>query len=129
MICKYGGRMRDARSTNSHHQTPLQGVCSHLTAFLLACCALCCCCCCCCPSLQSYDYQRLFDSMVKPAFIFDGRNVLDHEALRSIGFIVYALGKPLGEWVWLNPAVCISLQTSHMHKPADVTCYTVWLDL
>jgi UDPglucose 6-dehydrogenase len=36
--------------------------------------------------------------MVKPAFIFDGRNVLDHEALRSIGFIVYALGKPLGKW-------------------------------
>lgn len=33
--------------------------------------------------------------MVKPAFIFDGRNILDHEALREIGFIVYALGRPL----------------------------------
>ncbi|KAF6264477.1 UDP-glucose dehydrogenase [Scenedesmus sp. NREL 46B-D3] len=44
---------------------------------------------------KSCDYQRLYDSMVKPAFIFDGRNVLDHDALRSMGFIVYALGKPL----------------------------------
>lgn len=47
--------------------------------------------------LQAYDYQRLYDSMVKPAFVFDGRNVLDHDALRKIGFIVYALGQPLGE--------------------------------
>ena len=44
---------------------------------------------------KGYDYQRLYDSMVKPAFIFDGRNVLDHEALRKVGFIVYALGHPL----------------------------------
>jgi hypothetical protein len=56
------------------------------------------------PLLQGYDYQRLYDSMVKPAFIFDGRNVLDRDALRSIGFIVYALGKPLGEW---QGATCI----------------------
>lgn len=32
---------------------------------------------------------------MKPAFIFDGRNVLDHARLREIGFVVYALGKPL----------------------------------
>eukprot|EP00877_Chromochloris_zofingiensis_P011537 jgi/Chrzof1/6637/Cz19g03180.t1 len=44
---------------------------------------------------KTYDYQRLYESMMKPAFIFDGRNILDHEALRKIGFIVYALGKPL----------------------------------
>jgi UDPglucose 6-dehydrogenase len=34
-------------------------------------------------------------SMTKPAFIFDGRNILDHAALREMGFVVYALGKPL----------------------------------
>ena len=34
-------------------------------------------------------------TQVKPAFVFDGRNILDHEKLRDIGFIVYALGKPL----------------------------------
>lgn len=44
---------------------------------------------------KQYDYQKIYDSMVKPAFIFDGRNVLDHAKLRAIGFVVYALGKPL----------------------------------
>lgn len=33
--------------------------------------------------------------MSKPAFIFDGRNILDHDKLRQIGFIVYAVGKPI----------------------------------
>jgi UDPglucose 6-dehydrogenase len=32
--------------------------------------------------------------MVKPAFIFDGRNILDHQALYAMGFNVYAVGKP-----------------------------------
>ena len=32
--------------------------------------------------------------MSKPAFIFDGRNILDHEALRKIGFEVHAIGHP-----------------------------------
>lgn len=41
------------------------------------------------------DFVRLYDSMVKPAFIFDGRNILDHAVLRDQGFVVYALGKPL----------------------------------
>uniref|UniRef100_A0A7S0UYA1 UDP-glucose 6-dehydrogenase n=1 Tax=Polytomella parva TaxID=51329 RepID=A0A7S0UYA1_9CHLO len=44
---------------------------------------------------KTYDYQKLFEKMTKPAFIFDGRNILDHAKLRKIGFIVYALGKPL----------------------------------
>jgi UDPglucose 6-dehydrogenase len=39
------------------------------------------------------DYQRIYDSMVYPAFIFDGRNLLDHEALFEMGFNVYAIGK------------------------------------
>ena len=33
--------------------------------------------------------------MMHPAFVFDGRNLLDHDALRDIGFVVYGLGKPL----------------------------------
>jgi len=33
--------------------------------------------------------------MNKPAFIFDGRLILDHEKLKSIGFIVEAIGKKL----------------------------------
>jgi UDPglucose 6-dehydrogenase len=31
---------------------------------------------------------------VKPAFIFDGRNILDHQNLFNLGFNVYAIGKP-----------------------------------
>eukprot|EP00462_Mataza_sp_D1_P009872 CAMPEP_0175156272 /NCGR_PEP_ID=MMETSP0087-20121206/21495_1 /TAXON_ID=136419 /ORGANISM="Unknown Unknown, Strain D1" /LENGTH=454 /DNA_ID=CAMNT_0016443633 /DNA_START=104 /DNA_END=1468 /DNA_ORIENTATION=- len=44
----------------------------------------------------SYDYQKMYDSMMKPAFVFDGRNVLDHQALQKIGFEVYSIGKPYG---------------------------------
>ncbi len=44
---------------------------------------------------KAYDYQKVYDSMSKPAFIFDGRNILDHEKLRQIGFVVFAIGKPL----------------------------------
>mmetsp|Transcript_15854 Transcript_15854/g.24693 ORF Transcript_15854/g.24693 Transcript_15854/m.24693 type:complete len:475 (-) Transcript_15854:95-1519(-) len=43
---------------------------------------------------KSYDFQRIYESMAKPAFVFDGRNILDHEKLREIGFEVYAIGKP-----------------------------------
>jgi len=31
--------------------------------------------------------------MIKPAFIFDGRNILDHERLVRLGFYVYAVGQ------------------------------------
>jgi UDPglucose 6-dehydrogenase len=33
--------------------------------------------------------------MVKPAWIFDGRGLLDHEMLRRIGFKVFSIGKPI----------------------------------
>jgi UDPglucose 6-dehydrogenase len=39
------------------------------------------------------DYKRIYDSMAKPAFIFDGRNILDHKRLHEIGFNVYPIGK------------------------------------
>ncbi len=42
---------------------------------------------------KELDYQRVYDSMAKPAFIFDGRNMLDHQALFDIGFEVYSIGK------------------------------------
>jgi len=40
------------------------------------------------------DYQKIYDSMEKPAFIFDGRNLLNHQKLHEMGFNVYPLGKP-----------------------------------
>ncbi len=42
---------------------------------------------------RELDYRRIFDSMSKPAYIFDGRNILDHGQLYEIGFNVYPLGK------------------------------------
>ena len=39
------------------------------------------------------DFKRIYESMVKPAFIFDGRNILDHEGLFEIGFNVFPVGK------------------------------------
>lgn len=48
---------------------------------------------------KTYDYERIYNTMMKPAFVFDGRNLLDHDKLREIGFIVYALGKPLDPFI------------------------------
>jgi UDPglucose 6-dehydrogenase len=43
---------------------------------------------------KSLDFECVYRRMKKPAFAFDGRNVLPHEAMRSIGFEVYGIGKP-----------------------------------
>lgn len=43
---------------------------------------------------KDYDYEAIYKSMMKPAFIFDGRNILDHSKLKKIGFEVYNIGKP-----------------------------------
>ena len=48
---------------------------------------------------RSLDYEKIYASMVKPAFVFDGRNVRDHARLREIGYIVYGLGKPLDPFI------------------------------
>ena len=40
------------------------------------------------------DFSKLFAAMEKPAFIFDGRNILDHKKLFEIGFNVFPVGKP-----------------------------------
>ena len=44
---------------------------------------------------KTYDWRAIYEVMHKPAFVFDGRNILDHAHLSEIGFIVYALGKPI----------------------------------
>jgi len=43
---------------------------------------------------KTYDYAKIYESMEKPAFLFDGRLHLNHKELRDIGFEVYAIGKP-----------------------------------
>ncbi|XP_061346573.1 UDP-glucose 6-dehydrogenase 1-like [Gastrolobium bilobum] len=47
---------------------------------------------------KTIDYQRIFDNMQKPAFVFDGRNILNVDKMREIGFIVYSIGRPLDQW-------------------------------
>ncbi|XP_067944817.1 UDP-glucose 6-dehydrogenase-like [Watersipora subatra] len=44
---------------------------------------------------KTYDYERIYKSMQKPAFLFDGRLLLDHSKLQRIGFQVQAVGKKL----------------------------------
>merc|ERR1719387_2417085 len=46
-------------------------------------------------SFKELDYQKIYDSMQKPAFIFDGRNIVDIEKLQAIGFHCWAVGKSL----------------------------------
>lgn len=41
---------------------------------------------------KDYDWQRIYDNMLKPAKVFDGRNLLDVKKLRAIGFTVQAIG-------------------------------------
>jgi UDPglucose 6-dehydrogenase len=41
---------------------------------------------------KTYDWQKIYDNMLKPAFVFDGRNILNKAALEKIGFIYQAIG-------------------------------------
>ncbi|RPJ66932.1 MAG: nucleotide sugar dehydrogenase [Acidobacteria bacterium] len=42
---------------------------------------------------KTLDYGRILASMERPAFIFDGRNILDHQRLFELGFNVFPIGK------------------------------------
>ena len=42
---------------------------------------------------KTYDWQKIYDGMQKPAFIFDGRNVLDKTKLEAIGFTYKSIGR------------------------------------
>ena len=44
---------------------------------------------------KQIDFTKAFEVMKKPAWIFDGRNILDHQELKTIGFEVKAIGKSL----------------------------------
>lgn len=41
---------------------------------------------------KTYDWQKIYDNMLKPAFVFDGRNILDKQALEKIGFVYQGIG-------------------------------------
>merc|ERR1712151_372144 len=42
---------------------------------------------------KHYPYEEFYDKMMKPAFLFDGRNMLKHAELEDVGYEVHALGK------------------------------------
>lgn len=41
---------------------------------------------------KAYDWQRVYDDMKKPAFLFDGRNILDRNRVKALGFEFEAIG-------------------------------------
>lgn len=42
---------------------------------------------------KTLDYGRIFGAMTKPAFVFDGRNILDLKKLSALGFRTYGIGR------------------------------------
>ena len=42
---------------------------------------------------KTFDWNKIYKSMKKPAFLFDGRNILDVKKLQNIGFVVHSIGK------------------------------------
>ena len=42
---------------------------------------------------KDYDWKKIYDKMSKPAYVFDGRNILDKSKLESIGFKYIGLGR------------------------------------
>lgn len=45
--------------------------------------------------VEELDFDRIYSKMMKPAFFFDGRNVLPHQALKNMGAQVYAVGQSM----------------------------------
>ncbi len=46
---------------------------------------------------KTYDWHKIYNNMLKPAFVFDGRNVLNIKQLQEIGFEMYSIGKSIPE--------------------------------
>ena len=42
---------------------------------------------------KNYNWKKIYNEMKKPAFIFDGRNILDKSEMEKIGFQYYSIGK------------------------------------
>ncbi|WMI68463.1 UDP-glucose 6-dehydrogenase [Mangrovimonas sp. YM274] len=42
---------------------------------------------------KTYEWDKVYENMMKPAFVFDGRRLLDVEELSGVGFKVYTIGK------------------------------------
>ncbi|RXQ93873.1 UDP-glucose 6-dehydrogenase [Ancylomarina salipaludis] len=75
--------MDEIRSLVTVHNDPYEAMASaHATAILTE-----------WDEFKSYDWQKVYNDMLKPAFVFDGRNIVDKKQLSEIGFEVYNIGK------------------------------------
>ena len=54
---------------------------------------------------KKYDWEKIYDYMLKPAFVFDGRDILDAEKLAQIGFSLSSIGKPETKLAEKEPAL------------------------
>lgn len=44
---------------------------------------------------KELNWEKIYNQMLKPAFLFDGRNILDREKIKEIGFNLTSIGKGL----------------------------------
>ena len=76
--------LRDMRGKMSYIEDPYEAACGcHAIAIMTE-----------WDLYRNLDFEKIYQSMAKPPFIFDGRNILDHTKLFEIGFNVFPVGKP-----------------------------------
>ena len=44
-------------------------------------------------AFKTVNYNKVYETMERPAYIFDGRNLLDEASMKQIGFNYYRIGK------------------------------------
>jgi UDPglucose 6-dehydrogenase len=42
---------------------------------------------------KTVDFKKIYECMFKPAFMFDGRNIIDAKLVKEVGFDFYSIGK------------------------------------
>jgi UDPglucose 6-dehydrogenase len=42
---------------------------------------------------KAYDWEKVYNNMFKPAFLFDGRDIMNKASLSKLGFDLYTIGK------------------------------------
>ena len=42
---------------------------------------------------KTYDWNNIYEKMLKPAFVFDGRRLLEKDTMKNIGFEYYKIGQ------------------------------------
>jgi UDP-glucose/GDP-mannose dehydrogenase family, UDP binding domain len=77
---------------------------------------------------KTLDYAKIYKSMAKPAFVFDGRNIIDSAALREIGFevlvtiMLYHTILPVALSVWNCPSAVRCSVSSAVWCGCSVSC-------